>query len=305
MRCILHLNQQLLCFSNSSILGQQTKPCSAWLTQQAKTKRFRYSCRKKSSSEANTQELQSPVSIWVLSLFSKGRFRFETVTLRFSTPDPKVRPKLHTSYNRSLLPMPYHVFHCCLLIPRTEIIRAIKGHHRSCEHYFYGTISKEEEQLSTALQEIETLSRLPFAPFHKSGNFSQEKRETVSRGLMQKADEVPHASSSDRGVLLVPVIWGEKAGPPDVEKKGGLCARSKGSCFLFSFYIGNRGCISTEWERWIRDQQKSEGVTPGEYVYIILRLDGRVRRSGKGMPDWPQIVNELPPMEAFLSKLER
>jgi len=33
--------------------------------------------------------------------------------------------------------------------------------------------------------------------------------------------------------------------------------------------------------RWIRDQQKSEGVTPGEDVYVILRLDGRVRRSGK------------------------
>lgn len=32
---------------------------------------------------------------------------------------------------------------------------------------------------------------------------------------------------------------------------------------------------------WIRDQQKSEGVTPGEDVYIILRLDGQVRRSGK------------------------
>jgi hypothetical protein len=32
---------------------------------------------------------------------------------------------------------------------------------------------------------------------------------------------------------------------------------------------------------WIRDQQESEGVTPGEDVYIILRLDGRVRRSGR------------------------
>ena len=60
-----------------------------------------------------------------------------------------------------------------------------------------------------------------------------------------------------------------------------------------------------EWERWIRDQQEAEGVTPGEDVYIILRLDGRVRRSGKGMPDWSQIVQELPPMEALLSKLER
>ncbi|KAF8387835.1 hypothetical protein HHK36_026496 [Tetracentron sinense] len=76
--------------------------------------------------------------------------------------------------------------------------------------------------------------------------------------------------------------------------------------------------------RWIQEQQKSEGVTPGEDVYIILRLDGRVRISGKdsfetdtyrmsltyisvsdGMPDWEQIVKELPPMEALLSKLER
>jgi hypothetical protein len=34
------------------------------------------------------------------------------------------------------------------------------------------------------------------------------------------------------------------------------------------------------WFSWIRDQEESEGVTPGEDVYIILRLDGRVRRSG-------------------------
>lgn len=36
--------------------------------------------------------------------------------------------------------------------------------------------------------------------------------------------------------------------------------------------------------RWIRDQQKSEGVPVGEDVYIILRLDGRVRRSGRVSP---------------------
>lgn len=35
---------------------------------------------------------------------------------------------------------------------------------------------------------------------------------------------------------------------------------------------------------WIRGQQESEGVTPGEDVYIILRLDGRVRRSGRVIP---------------------
>lgn len=90
--------------------------------------------------------------------------------------------------------------------------------------------------------------------------------------------------------------------------------------------------------RWIRDQQIAEGVVPGEDVYIILRLDGRVRRSGKvsliifktfplwflscllrkmvcngsnsvlffqGMPDWAEISKELPPMDDVLSKLER
>lgn len=51
--------------------------------------------------------------------------------------------------------------------------------------------------------------------------------------------------------------------------------------------------------RWIRDQQESEGVTPGEDVYIILRLDGRVRRSGRvsalygiliSVPPWVEMV---------------
>lgn len=43
--------------------------------------------------------------------------------------------------------------------------------------------------------------------------------------------------------------------------------------------------------RWIKDQQKSEGVTPGEDVYIILRLDGRVRRSGKVIMTHPSCLS--------------
>lgn len=53
--------------------------------------------------------------------------------------------------------------------------------------------------------------------------------------------------------------------------------------------------------RWIRDQQESEGVTPGGDVYIILRLDGRVRRSGKvrkmletfATSFWPEIIANI------------
>lgn len=45
--------------------------------------------------------------------------------------------------------------------------------------------------------------------------------------------------------------------------------------------VNKESLICANLTRWIRDQQKSEGVPVGEDVYIILRLDGRVRRSGK------------------------
>lgn len=192
---------------------------------------------------------------------------------------------------------------------------------------------KEEEQLSQITRD-ENLSRLPL---RLSTNRVVElvqlrdtvrpvilagKKETVSLA-MQKAERF-RTELLRRGVLLVPIIFNE-AKLPDVEKKG-FGASSRAAAALPSigedFEKRAQSVIAksklkaeirfkaevvspAEWERWIRDQQKSEGVTPGEDVYITLRLDGRVRRSGKGMPDWQQIVNELPPVEALLSRLER
>ncbi|WRX09670.1 Tetratricopeptide repeat 2 - like 2 [Theobroma cacao] len=198
---------------------------------------------------------------------------------------------------------------------------------------FFWDNKKEEEQLAQISRD-ETLSRLPL---RLSTNRVVElmqlrdtvrpvilagKKETVSLAV-QKAERF-RTELLRRGVLVVPVIWGEGR-TPQVEKKG-FGASPKAAVALPSIgedfekraqsitaksklkaEIRFRAEVVSpeEWERWIRDQQKSEGVTPGEDVYIILRLDGRVRRSGKGMPDWPQIVQELPPMEALLSKLER
>ncbi|KDP28132.1 hypothetical protein JCGZ_13903 [Jatropha curcas] len=192
---------------------------------------------------------------------------------------------------------------------------------------------KEEEQIAQITRD-ETLSRLPL---RLSTNRVVElvqlrdtvrpvilagKKETVSIAI-QKAERF-RTELLRRGVLLVPVIWGEGR-EPEVQKKG-FGAPSKAAAALPSigeeFEKRAQSVVAksklkseirfkaevvsqVEWERWLRDQQKSEGVTPGEDVYIILRLDGRVRRSGKGMPDWQQIVKELPPMEALLSKLER
>lgn len=191
---------------------------------------------------------------------------------------------------------------------------------------------KEEEQLAQ-ISRNETLSRLPL---RLSTNRVVElvqlrdtarpvilagKKETVSLAI-QKAERF-RMELLNRGVILVPVIWGEKESQTEKKGFGGpkkaaaslpsvgedfetraqsITAKSKlKSEIRFKAEVVSSG----EWERWIKEQQKSEGVTPGEDVYIILRLDGRVRRSGRGLPDWNQIVKELPPMEALLSKLER
>nr|GMD70988.1 protein LOW PSII ACCUMULATION 1, chloroplastic [Ipomoea batatas] len=189
---------------------------------------------------------------------------------------------------------------------------------------------KEEEQIAQITRD-ETLSRLPL---RLSTNRIVElvqlrdtvilagKKETVT--LAMKNAERFRTELLRRGVLLVPIIWGEGR-EPQTQKKGFGVSRKAASSLPSigeDFEKRTESVIAqsklkaeirfkaeavspVEWERWIRDQQKSEGVTPGEDVYIILRLDGRVRRSGKGMPDWAQIAKELPEMEALLSKLER
>ncbi|XP_073158833.1 protein LOW PSII ACCUMULATION 1, chloroplastic isoform X2 [Henckelia pumila] len=192
---------------------------------------------------------------------------------------------------------------------------------------------KEEEQIAQITRD-ETLSRLPLClstnrivelvqlrdtarPVILAGN-----KETVALAL-KKAERF-RTELLSRGVILVPVIWGEGKEPKIAKKGFGLSPKAGASLPSIGEEFDNRTqsvvaksklkaeirfkaevVSPVEWERWIRDQQKSEGITPGEDVYVVLRLDGRVRKSGRGMPDWQEIVKELPPMEAFLSKIER
>ncbi|KAL9247177.1 hypothetical protein vseg_020635 [Gypsophila vaccaria] len=194
--------------------------------------------------------------------------------------------------------------------------------------------NKKEEQQLAQISRNETLSRLPL---RLSTNRIVElvqlrdtvrpvilagKKESVSQA-MRKAEKF-RTELLRRGVLLVPVIWGEGKAATVVKK--GFGSSEKAAAALPS--IGDEfekraqsvaaksrlqaeirfkaeAVSPEEWERWIQDQQISEGVTPGEDVFIILRLDGRIRRSGKGMPDWQQIVSELPATEDFLSQLEK
>ncbi|KAK9086430.1 hypothetical protein Syun_028824 [Stephania yunnanensis] len=193
---------------------------------------------------------------------------------------------------------------------------------------------KEEEQIAQITRD-ETLSRLPLRLSTNRVVELVQLRDTVRPVVLAgKKDAVNMAIQKaerfrtellNRGVLLVPVIWSEEGRRPTIEKKGfGSSSKTPASLPSIGDEFDQRTQSITaksrlkaevrfkaeivspgEWESWIREQQKSEGVTPGEDVYIILRLDGRVRRSGKGMPDWQEIVKELPPMDALLSKLER
>ncbi|KAK9945555.1 hypothetical protein M0R45_011064 [Rubus argutus] len=190
---------------------------------------------------------------------------------------------------------------------------------------------KEEEQLAQ-ISRNESLSRLPLRLSTNRVVELVQLRDTVRPVILAGNKETVSSSMQQarfrtdllkRGVLLVPVVWGEVRAP-QIEKKGfGIPSKAAAALPSIGEDFEKRTQSITaksklkaeirfkaevvspeEWESWIRDQQKSEGVTPGEDVYIILRLDGRVRRSGKGMPDWQQILQELPPIEALLSKLE-
>ncbi|KAJ1274447.1 hypothetical protein BS78_05G062300 [Paspalum vaginatum] len=193
--------------------------------------------------------------------------------------------------------------------------------------------NKKEEKQITQISRNETLSRLPVRlstnriielvqlrditrPVILAGS-----KESVTRA-MQRAERY-RTELLKRGVLLIPVIFG--ASRKDQTKPRGFGTRrasasvpSVGGDFekrtesiaaksrLKAELRFKADIVSPEqWESWIHDQQESEGVTPGEDVYIILRLDGRVRRSGRGMPNWNDILQELPRLEDLISKLER
>lgn len=58
---------------------------------------------------------------------------------------------------------------------------------------------------------------------------------------------------------------------------------------------------TTEWTRWLTDQKQLANVAADSPVYLSLRLDGRVRGSGTGLPPWGAFVAQLPPMKGMWS----
>ncbi|KAJ7570090.1 hypothetical protein O6H91_01G106600 [Diphasiastrum complanatum] len=188
--------------------------------------------------------------------------------------------------------------------------------------------SKKEEEEMLQITRNETLSRLPvrlatnrIVELAQLREFTRPvilagKKDTITRAVQRS--EKYRRELQERGVLVIPLIWSDKK-EELVKKKGfGILRKSSQDDFdKRADDIASRAVIQSEkkfladvvsqkeWESWIQEQQESKGLKPGEDVFIVLRLDGRVRKSGQGMPDWAELVNELPRLDSLVSKLEK
>eukprot|EP00271_Cylindrocystis_brebissonii_P000805 TRINITY_DN1099_c1_g2_i1.p1 TRINITY_DN1099_c1_g2~~TRINITY_DN1099_c1_g2_i1.p1 ORF type:complete len:541 (+),score=98.68 TRINITY_DN1099_c1_g2_i1:117-1739(+) len=206
---------------------------------------------------------------------------------------------------------------------------------------------QEERQLERVSRD-ETLSRLPLRLSTSRVVELNELRGTTRPVILVGKKEVVDRATTlaekyrrellDRGVLLVPLIWGEgaKDGARAKTVKRGFGSETKKDVRASS--DGSRAVDENaeleefearaqetalkraieaekkfkaeavspgEWQLWVKQLQQAEGLRPGEDVFLVLRLDGRVRKSGRGMPDWGDLVKELPALDDLLSKLER
>lgn len=55
----------------------------------------------------------------------------------------------------------------------------------------------------------------------------------------------------------------------------------------------------SEWKAWFDEQAGASGKAVDQGLYIGLRLDGRVRASGRGCPPLDQFAAQLPPTDGF------
>jgi len=57
-----------------------------------------------------------------------------------------------------------------------------------------------------------------------------------------------------------------------------------------------------EWKTWFDEQAAASGKSAEQGLYVGLRLDGRVRASGRGCPPWDAFAAQLPPTDGFFGE---
>eukprot|EP00241_Pyramimonas_parkeae_P023361 CAMPEP_0114319410 /NCGR_PEP_ID=MMETSP0059-20121206/25225_1 /TAXON_ID=36894 /ORGANISM="Pyramimonas parkeae, Strain CCMP726" /LENGTH=288 /DNA_ID=CAMNT_0001446413 /DNA_START=57 /DNA_END=924 /DNA_ORIENTATION=+ len=62
-------------------------------------------------------------------------------------------------------------------------------------------------------------------------------------------------------------------------------------------------CRTDKWKQWLSEQMTSAKLAQDSTVYMSLRMDGRVRGSGKGCPPWDRLAVQLPPVSGTWDRL--
>ena len=97
-----------------------------------------------------------------------------------------------------------------------------------------------------------------------------------------------------KGVFLVPVPLDDEKNTPTVLEKPNNAIKDERK------FRGTAVNVSQKdgWKDWIIEQKKMANIKDPEVgVYVGLRMDGRVRASGKGIPPFDRFAEELPPVE--------
>ncbi|KAL2614125.1 hypothetical protein R1flu_025817 [Riccia fluitans] len=109
----------------------------------------------------------------------------------------------------------------------------------------------------------------------------------------------------ERGVLVVPYptdgppLSSQPASSPVQQNSGSVAAVKEQTMVTPTSRWRANPIYTTEWARWLNEQKEIANLSEDKSVYISLRLDGRVRGSGVGLPPWKAFVAQLPPMKGI------
>jgi len=107
---------------------------------------------------------------------------------------------------------------------------------------------------------------------------------------LRSAAEVK-AEIKDRSICIIPVVLGGAAQPANLSELTGL---SDPEVLLAPILVD-------QWKAWLNQTMDEAGVPGDSNVYVGLRMDGRVRASGKGLPPWKKFIAELTPKQGIWS----
>ncbi len=116
--------------------------------------------------------------------------------------------------------------------------------------------------------------------------------EDYVTAALREAAEVK-AEVKDRSICIIPVVLGDGAQPSwaQISESTGL---SDPEVLLSPILVA-------QWKAWLNLTMDEAGVPGDSNVYVGLRMDGRVRASGKGMPPWKKFIAELTPKQGIWS----